>query len=282
MLKEISFRLFGDIIRPYAEYFDPLKFSLKQARIRYSVEEYLSTLIFGAFVAFMISVMALSFFVTLTTASAPYSYTLAIIVSLVIASGVFLMGYYYPNIRGNSIKTRIEHSIPFTVIYMSTAASANVTVADLFKTVSMRGGEIGIECRRIYRDIRMLGMDSVTAITKAANRSPSPMFAELLWGVLSVIERGGNLAEFLTEKSREYMNVYRRNLNDYSKQITFYTEIYVTLIIVGTLFFLVMSSIMSPMVGGNTLLLQTFLVFFFIPLISAGFIVLLRSIYPSE
>ncbi|MBN2042376.1 MAG: type II secretion system F family protein [Candidatus Aenigmarchaeota archaeon] len=282
MLKKISQRLFGDLIRPYADYFDPLKFSLKQARIKYTVEEYLSTLIFGSFIAFMISVMGMVVLITITTGSATYAYTLSLVISAVFSFVVFLMGYYYPNIRGKNIKTKIERSLPFTVVYMSTAASANITIADLFKTTSMRGGEIGMECRRIYRDIKMLGMDPVTAITKAANRTPSPMFAELLWGVLSVVERGGNLAAYLTEKSKEFMNHYRRMLNDYSKQVTFYTEIYVTLIIVGTLFFLVMTSIMSPMVGGNTLLLQTFLVFFFIPLISAGFIVLLRSIYPSD
>jgi hypothetical protein len=83
------------------------------------------------------------------------------------------------------------------------------------------------------------------------------------------------------------MNIYRRALQDYSKMISFYTEIYITLMIVGSLFFIVLLAVMSP-VGesasgrASTLMLQTFLVFFFIPLVSIAFIVLLKAISPSE
>jgi hypothetical protein len=37
---------------------------------------------------------------------------------------------------------------------------------------------------------------------------------------------------------------------------------------------------MSPLVGGNILLVQTFLVFFFVPFTSVGFIVLLKGLSP--
>ena len=83
-------------------------------------------------------------------------------------------------------------------------------------------------------------------------------------------------------KTRTFMSQYRRSLNDYAKQISMYTEIYITLVIIGSLFFIVLISIISPLTGGGTLFIQTFLVFFFIPLVSMGFIVLLKGISPSE
>jgi flagellar protein FlaJ len=166
---------------------------------------------------------------------------------------------------------------------MSTITSSEASPVQIFKITSAKGGEIGKECQKIYRDVEMLGMDLPTAISKAANRTPSTRFAELLWGMSSVITRGGDLEKYLTDKSKEFMNYYRRALNDYSNQITFYTEIYITLIIVGTLFFIVLSSIMGPLVGGGDVLpIQTVLVFFFIPAVSSGFIVLLRSLSPVE
>jgi archaellum biogenesis protein FlaJ (TadC family) len=281
MLKEISQKLFGSLIEPYVDNFDLLKFQLRQARMKYSVEEYLSMMLLFSFIAFIITILLGSFYITLTTQYAAYAYTFSIIISMLAALGAFMLGYYYPGIRGNNMKTKIERSLPFTVIYMTTAASANVRIADLFKTTSLRGGEIGKECKRIYTDIEMLGMDPVTAVTKAANRTPSPMFSDLLWGIISITERGGDMNKYLSDKSKELMNHYRRLLQDYSKNVSFYTEIYITLIIVGTLFFLVLSSIMSPMVGGDVILLQTFMVFFFIPMISAAFMVLLRGIYPA-
>jgi hypothetical protein len=39
---------------------------------------------------------------------------------------------------------------------------------------------------------------------------------------------------------------------------------------------------MSPIVGGEILVLQTFLVFFFVPITSIGFIVLLKGLSPIK
>jgi flagellar protein FlaJ len=282
MIAKISYRLFGRIVESYADYFDNLRLQLKHARMKYSIEEYVSMLFLASIVAFAVVIMAGSFYITITTTRAFYSFTLSIILSIVAAGGVFFVGYYYPNIKAKGIQSKINKSLPFTAIYMATVAGSDINPAEVFKIVSLKGGTIGEECERIYRDIQMLGMDVSTAITKAANRTPSAKFSELLWGMLSVTTRGGDLGEYLGEKSKEFMADYRRSLNDYSKQISFYTEIYITLIIVGTLFFIILSAIMSPLIGGDILLMQTFLVFFFIPMISTGFLVLLKSLSPSE
>ena len=91
---------------------------------------------------------------------------------------------------------------------------------------------------------------------------------------------GGDTYAYLSDKTKDSMQQYRRMLESYSGQINFYTEIYITLIIVGTVFFIVLSSVMSPLVGGGILLMQTFLVFFFVPATSLGFIVLLKGLSP--
>lgn len=282
MIEKISYRLFGKLVKPYAEYFDALNLQLRHASMKYSVEEYVSTIILSTILAFIVVITAGSFYITITTAQAFYAYTLSIILSFVAAIGVFVLGYFYPNLKAKGIQGKINKNLPFSSIYMSTAASSEVNPAELFKIVSMKGGEVGKECEKIYSDIHMLGMDVSTAITKAANRTPSTKFAELLWGMLSVIRRGGSLRNYLDGKSKEFMNDYRRSLNDYSKQISFYTEIYITLVIVGTIFFIVLSSIMGPLVGGDILMIQTFLVFFFIPAVSAGFLLLLKNLSPVE
>jgi len=281
MIGKISYKLFGSIVVSYSDYFDNLRTQLRYAKMKHSVEEYVSILMFLSLITFAFVIMAGSFYITLTTTRAFYSYTLSIILSFAAAGAVFFVGYFYPNIVAKGIQGKINKSLPFTAIYMTTVASSDINPAEVFKIVSLRGGNIGKECERIYRDVQMLGMDVSTAITKAANRTPSLKFSELMWGMNSVIKRGGDLGEYLAEKSKEFMSDYRRSLNEYSKQISFYTEIYVTLIIVGTLFFIILSAIMSPLVGGDILMMQTFLVFFFIPLISVGFLVLLKSLSPE-
>ncbi|NIO20401.1 MAG: hypothetical protein GTN76_06580 [Candidatus Aenigmarchaeota archaeon] len=281
MMEKISLKLFGGIVKNYADYFDTLKERLKQAGMKYPVEEYLSISLFFSLIVFIAVMLLCSFYITITTAYVFYSYTLSIILSFGSGGATFFIIYYYPTVKAKNLQTSINKDLPFTAIYMSTVASSNVQPSEIFKILSTKRGEVGKECERIYRDVHMLGMDLSTALTKAANRTPSTRLSEVFWGMLSVITKGGELGDYLSDKAKELMAQYRRSLNDYSKQISFYTEIYITLIIVGTLFFIVLSSIMSPLVGGDILLVQTFLVFFFIPLISIGFIVLIKGISPT-
>ncbi len=281
MIEKISLKLFGGVVRPYGDYFDTLKERLRQADMKYSAEEYVSVALFFSLIVFIVVMLLCSFYITMTTAYVFYSYTLSIILSFGSTAVTFFMVYYYPGIKAKNIQHRINKDLPFSAIYMATVASSNIQPSEMFKILSTKKGEVGKECGKIYRDIHMLGMDISTALTKAANRTPSTRLGEILWGMLSVITKGGDLGAYLSDKAKELMSQHRRSLNDYSKQISFYTEIYITLIIVGTLFFIVLSSIMSPLVGGDILLVQTFLVFFFIPLVSIGFIVLLKGISPT-
>ncbi|NIO22612.1 MAG: hypothetical protein GTN38_01110 [Candidatus Aenigmarchaeota archaeon] len=281
MIEKISLKLFGGVVRPYGDYFDTLKERLKQADMKYSAEEYVSVALFFSLITFIVVMLLCSFYITITTAYVFYSYTLSIILSFGSTAVTFFVVYYYPSIKAKNIQHRINKDLPFSAIYMATVASSNIQPSEMFKILSTKKGEVGKECGKIYRDIHMLGMDISTALTKAANRTPSTRLGEILWGMLSVITKGGDLGAYLSDKAKELMSQHRRSLNDYSKQISFYTEIYITLIIVGTLFFIVLSSIMSPLVGGDILLVQTFLVFFFIPLVSIGFIVLLKGISPT-
>ena len=51
---------------------------------------------------------------------------------------------------------------------------------------------------------------------------------------------------------------------------------------VGSLFFIVLTAIMSPLGGMDILMLQTFVVFFLTPMVSVAFIVILKGSSPME
>lgn len=281
MIREIAFKLFGRLLAPYLDYFDSLEIQLRATRMKISVHEYMCLASFGSIIVFIASLIAGSIFIPFITLHAPFSFTLSIILSFVAAVATFMVAFYYPNMKAKSMKSRINRSLPFTTAHMAAIASSGINPAEIFRVLSLKEGEIGKESKAIYNDVRMFGMGVSAALTKAANRTPSPEFAELLWGMISVITSGGDLENYLAEKTRGFMTAYRRILDDYSKQIYLYTEIYITLIIVGTLFFIVLSSIMSPLTGGGALFIQTFLVFIFTPLLSIGFIILLKGLSPT-
>ncbi len=281
MIRKIAFKLFGKLLLPYLGYFDSLEIQLRSTGMRISIHEYMCQVFLASTLTLLISLIAGSILIPFLTLNAPYSFTLSIILSIVFTAVAFMLTYYYPNMKASSMKSRIDRALPFTAAHMTAIASSGINPAEIFKILSIKEGEIARESKTIYNDVKMFGMGISAALTKAANRTPSPHFAELLWGMVSVITSGGDLENYLSEKTRGFMVNYRRTLDDYSKQIYLYTEIYITLIIVGTLFFIVLSSIMSPLTGGGALLIQTFLVFVFTPLISIGFIILLKSLSPT-
>jgi len=285
--------LFGKMLEPYLSYFDTLKLNLKKVGVRTPVNEYVCALILysliGFIVALIVGSLVFAYFIPMLTNNisgydAVYSYTLSIIIAILTGGGVFLAGYYLPPTKAKSLKSKIDRSLPFAVFYMATTASSGINHTEIFNMLSKRGGVIGDEAGRIYNDVNTLGMDLSDALQKAAVRTPSNLFADLLWSMATIVTTGGDMQKYLSGKTKSFMAQYRRNLNNYANQIALYTEIYVTLVIVGSLFFIVLLSILSPMVGGSgfSLVLQTFLVFFFIPAVSMGFIVLLKGIYPSE
>jgi len=282
MIKELAFRMFGNIVLPYLDYFDSLKLSLRKANMNISFHEYFALITFFSFISLIPSIIISSFVSASLIGSTAYAYTLAIIVSFGIAAGVFFFGYYYPSIQAKDVQMKIDRSLPFAVFYMTTTASSGINPVEIFRMLSLRGGVIGKEANKIYTNVKTLGMSLNGALQKSASKTPSTALADLFWGMSSVITSGGNLESYLLEKTRSFMNQYIRTLNDYAKQIALYTEIYITLIIVGTLFFIILIAIIAPLIGISILFLQAFLVFFFIPLISIAFIILLKTISPFD
>jgi len=282
MLEKAAYKIFGKLVNPYADYFDSLKQNLKKADMKSSIGEYLSLLLFFSLLSLILVMLFGSLFITTITVDVGYSYTLAIIAGLVTSVLVFIMGYYYPSIKAQGIQNRIDKSLPFAVFYMATSASSGVGATEIFRMISLRKGPIADDARRIYTNTKAMGMSLTDSIQKVASTTPSTMFADLLWGMISLITTGGNIQNYLSGKTKAFMNQYRRTLNDYSKTISLYTEIYITLIIVGSILFIVLIAIISPLGGGGVLFIQTFIVFFLIPLVSMGFIVLLKGISPME
>lgn len=282
MFEKISYKIFGGLVAPYIDYFDSLKQNIKKSDIKTPVEVYFSLMVFSAFISLILVILFGSIFITIVIPEVGYSYTLAIIAGLVTSGFVFAIGYYYPSIKAQGIKNKIDKALPFAVFYMATSSASGISATEIFRMLSLRKGPIAEDARKIYTNVRSMGMSLSNSIQKVAQRTPSPEFADLLWGMISLITTGGDIQEYLSGKTRIFMNQYRRSLNDYAKAISLYTEIYITLVIVGSLLFIVLIAIISPIGGGGVLFIQTFIVFLLLPLVSIGFIVLLKGMSPTE
>lgn len=275
----------GSYTLEYINYFEDLRPQLSKANIPISLPEYVSMMIFST-----LGVSVFTFFVfgtTLALTSGLSGFILGIILSIVFSVASLLGFYLYPSILIKQRASKIRDSLPFATMYMSTLAGTGTSIPELFRILGEEHdeyGEIANEAEKISRDIETFGMDISEALEKAADRTPSEDFKELLWGLNHTITSGGSLRSFLHERSETLMNDYQRRVESFAEQLSLLVEMYITVVIVGSIVFTSMSVVMSSFTsysGENIVLIQIAAIFLGLPIISGMFILLVKGMAPG-
>jgi len=286
-LKKLSFKFFGRTLEPFVGYFETIKPDLLKANMGFSLTEYIYVMFLMMLILFVIEFPFLVIIMSMIFKAAALAFLFSFTITIVILLIMFFVFYTYPSMLANRRKVNIDSALPFAATYMGTIASSGAAPSTMFKVLSEFEdyGEVSKEAGKIYRDVEAFGMDLVSSIRKTANRTPSEELKELLWGLDTVITGGGNLGDYLHEKSRLFIAEYRRRLERFSRTLSLLTEIYLTIVLVGSIFFIIMTALMAIIGGGELVLTMTFIqfliIFALLPLVSIGFIILLKTISPS-
>jgi archaeal flagellar protein FlaJ len=203
-------------------------------------------------------------------------------------SGIaFGLGSYYPNIKAKARRTSINTNLPFAIDHMASVIASGVSPAVMFKLISnsREYGDISIEIEKVSNYIDFFGYDILTALRAVALVTPSQQFKEFIDGFVSTIETGGDIKEFLTQKSQEALLNYRLERQKYVESLGTYSDIYTGVLIAAPLFFVVALSLVSVLggkIGGvsvNTIItIGTYLV---IPAMNILFIIFLELNQPE-
>lgn len=266
---------------PYVEDFN---MTLTRANIGIALPEYIAMAIFssGIISVFVLSIFGLIFFLS-SGVSGLLTGFLAGIVSLVVSIFIF---YIWPVLKVSSRASIIRDMLPFATMYLSTLAGTGSSVSEIFSQLAEvdEYDEVAEEAKKISRDIETLGMDVSEALERGAERTPSEDFEELLRGLEHVITTGGSVREFLQQRSAKLMDDYERRIEQFADQLGLLVEMYITIVVVGSIIFTAMSAVMSSFTGFAPSLIvtiQVILIFFGLPLISGMFIVFIRGIAPG-
>ena len=273
-------------VQPHVDFFSELKLDLKKSGLRKTVEEYLSTSILTCLILFVVEVPVISFIFSLLGMGVLFSLIMSVTVSLCISIVFFILFINYPKFLISDKAKEIDRSLPFATIYLSTIASSRLPPHKILEIFSKfkEYGEINGEVKKMVTDMKAFGLNIYDSMDKAVDRSASNDFKELLWSMSSTLKAGGDLSVYLTEKSKTFLSNYRRKLNDFSHSLAVFLEVYLTAIVLGTIFFTILTSIMSGLGGmpvTNIVFIQFFLIFLFMPLISLAFIVLIKASSPG-
>ncbi len=274
----------GNYALEYLDYFQELNPQLSRANIEISLPEYVSMMLLSSALTFMISLPLLVTVLGITSgfSGAIFGLIVSIIVSLATMGGF----YFYPSILIQDRASKIRDTLPFASMYMSTLAGTGTSLEELFANLAQTEeyGEISKEAKKIHRDLDTFGLDANEALQRAAERTPSEDFRELLWGINHSLSSGGSLRSFLNERSNTLMKDYQRRVEEFSEQLSLLVEMYITVVIVGSIVFTSMSVVMTsftPYAPETIVLIQMTAIFIGLPIISALFILVVDSMAPG-
>ena len=285
LYSNIAFRLFGPLSESLAYYLADIRSDLKKAGLKVSVQEYLSEMLLTTSVFFAVSTPILAFVFAYLIKEFLFAFITSFTISIVFSVIIFTLFLNWPKFIMKGRAKEIEDSLPFASLYIATVAGSRLPLFKTFEIFAKYStyGEITKEVGDMVNDIKSFGLDLNAAIERQIERTPSKKFTELLWGILSVIRAGADVAVYLKEKSNTAMADYRRKITEFSRTLTLYIELYLTSIVLGTIFFTILTSIIAGIGGaqGNVIFLQFMLIFILLPVVSIVFIFLIKSATPG-
>lgn len=286
--KKISLLLFGGMVEKYMESFKPLEPHIRNANMKMLLKTWISMLFFSSVLSFLIAFLSVYFLLTFFFEVEFYIYIFSVMFFPVfISSIIFIIFYLYPVQKENSRRNSIENNLPFAITHMAAISSSGIPMEFMFELLTgfKEYGEITEEAKLIMRNIKTFGMSSIDAIKDIAERTPSQDFRTVLLGVVSTIESGGNIVEYLREMSEKALFDYKIKREKYLKTLSTYADIYTALLVAAPLMMLSLLATMS-IIGGDVLglsinelmLLITWIV---LPVMNIGFLAFIHSTYPG-
>ncbi len=292
MLKPITtlaYRYFGAYVHKYRPRMQRLADRLKVARLPYSVEEYVSAILLLTILAFVTSFSSAFFLLyRIYGYSVGVSVVLAFFVSVSISALVAIGMIGYPGYLISQRRQDIDARITYATTHMATLAGTGIPVIAIFRALTkfQDYGEISKECDYIIRDVELFGKDIYTAISDAARYSPSRVWAELLWGLVSTLRSGGDLRAYLSERAKAYVAMHEEEEKRAMEALNIVTEIFMVLFILAPIVGVIMIVFMS-MMGGTVMGIDAksflfLIVYLILPVLGVGFVAVAESQKPKE
>ena len=283
----IANRFFGKfskvLIDEYPDYFRYLYQTLRMSNLKVFSSTYVNMGLLSGVLGFVLFLLLNLILSELSILSIVRSFVLSFLLSV----GVLVGFYYYPKIVIDERRRAIKNELPFATIHMSAVAGSGAEVISIFSLL-LKGTEykaLSGEIKRIMNYVNLFGYNLSMALKSVAATTPSPEFKDLLNGMRSTLETGGDLKAYLKNKAADNMNTYRLERKRYVETISTYSDIYTAILIAAPLLFiivLVLISIIGNKIGGIDIeIIEKLGIFVVVPALNIVFLVFLNIVQPE-
>jgi len=302
--ERFSFNLLGMRMKAQRNQYSQLRNDLISARLKTPFEVFISTAIVSSVLVGIIAAVGLGFltwvlklptliqykgevppsFLFLAQNSLILGTVFVIIFSLLVFGGmtyaVFLM---YPSIIAGNRRRNIDATLPYAINYITSMSTAGITPAEIFRLLgdSPIYGESSVEARYVAREIDIFGRDLIDALRIVSASTPSRRMKEFLQGAMASISSGGNLTDYFRTKANQYALENRQTQKMFLDTLALISESYVTAMVAGTLFLIILQSIMSVIGGDAKPMFLYIIIYLMIPFGTMMFIIMISSMTPE-
>ncbi|RLI55331.1 MAG: hypothetical protein DRO93_12025 [Candidatus Thorarchaeota archaeon] len=209
----------------------------------------------------------------------PITALLMLIISSIVPISIGLYYLSLPSSKAKSRAKKIDRHLPYATNFINTMSVAGVSPAEIFEALSKAElyGEIQKEAQKIVTEIKMMGVDTITALKNAIEISPSEKFKEFLQGIIAVIQSGSELGPYFERCVERYMTrdlvERKRNL----ETLAIMAEAFVVTVIAFPLFLVITISIMGLTSGHIDYVFMYLIALMILPLAYFGFYMLMSS-----
>ena len=273
-------RLFGKLLSRFNKKpLDEKNLPLVKANIPRSYEEYYSTAMMNTLLGVIISIF-FSYLLSIFLVDGLKIFVLIIIPFLTFV--IIITSYlYYPSYRLKSRGRNIDLFLPYAINFISSMAVAGISPSEIFETLAKVSvyGEVQVEAKKITKEIKVMGMDNITALKHAIEISPSKKFKNFLQGIIGTIQSGSSLHDYLTNVASKYME---DDLSDRKRDLDLLAVIAEVLVLAVIAFPILLVIILTVMgfFGGSmdvSLIILLLFSFLILPVIYIMFYILIKS-----
>ena len=295
--KKFCYRIFGNLAENSVT--ENLKNDLIRANIDIRAGAYLAYAWMNTIISIIVSAIVLAILlflilpilgINLVKFSSSMSATevLLFVLMFLVPFGIGFLVYFlqltYPKSRAKARGKKIDHSLPYALNFISAMSAAGIAPHEIFISLSKQGiyGEVKEEAARIAKDMKLLGLDVVTALKKAIDRTPSQRFKDFLQGAVVTVTSGGALKPYFMTKADQYMRENRQIQKQFLETLGVMAEVYVTAAVAAPLFiFIIFPILMMLQGGGDQLVFLYIFALIILPLIHLGFAAVIKTMCPE-
>jgi flagellar protein FlaJ len=304
-LQRFAFKLFGHYAGKKRNKYAELRNALLTARMKVPFEVYLSTAYLGSILAGILSAVFLSlvtwalnipgmityrgaapdFIITLSQHALILGTILAAVMSFAVIGGItFLVFLLYPVYIAGNRKRNIDATLPYAINYVTAMSTAGIPPAEIFRQLASSTiyGESATEARFVALEIDLYGKDLIEALRLVSSTTPSFRMKEFLQGAMGCISSGSNLTEYFRNKAEQYALENRQTQKMFLETLGLIAESYVTAMVAGPLFLIILQSIMSILSRQSQPFFLYIIIYLIIPFGSIGFVILISSMTPES